>query len=80
MKVVLVENEFLNWFLFRWHSYGKLELVYFHLNQSRKSMDTEERNVMSGLVEMEINQVKFSITMSPEQEPVQEFFLNKYDQ
>ena len=30
--------------------------------------------------EGEGNQVKFSITMSPEQEPVAEFFLNKNDQ
>ena len=42
-------------------------------------MDPQGRSATSGLVATEVNQVKFSITVSPEQEPIAKSFLNKYD-
>ena len=66
--IVLVEEAFSDWFLFR---YAKLDLVYY-LNQSRHGTSSP---TLSGLDEI-VNQVKFTIAMSPEQEPVQEFFFS----
>ena len=55
-----------------------LNLTWFTSTATNPDEDCLEMDISIG--EGEGNQVKFSITRAPEQEPVAEFFLNKHDQ